>query len=175
MHVTYKTHVAHSVHVACRYWPGNMLHACCQKCNMHVTCSYLVTTTTAKKNWFCSSLSQTCVGSCDSLSQPCTKIPVCDKVLPDCHNLETRLLIACFLYTSLLQPCHMLVQPCHFCMGRAFLQPAATAAMHCHPPGDIHPPPLIPPFLLAPNLSSKRIAPTDNMQPNFDDNYSHHW
>ena len=71
----------------------------------------------SKKKRFCSSLSQTCVGSCDSLSQPCTKIPVCDKVLPDCHNLETRLLIACFLYTSLLQPCHMLVQPCHFCMG----------------------------------------------------------
>ena len=102
-------HVAHSVHVACRYCPGNMLPKMQHACHNN--------NSKKNKNRFCSSLSQTCVGSCDSLSQPCTKIPVCDKVLPDCHNLETRLLIACFLYTSLLQPCHMLVQPCHFCMG----------------------------------------------------------
>ena len=30
------------------------------------------------------------------------------------------------------------------------------------------------PFLLAQNLSSKRIATTDNMRPNFDDDYSRH-
>ena len=53
-------------------------------------------------------------------------------------------------------------------------QAFSTAAMHCHPPGDTHPPPLIPSFLLAQNLSSKRIAPTDNMRPNFDDDYSRH-
>ena len=45
----------------------------------------------------------------------------------------------------------------------SFLQPTATAAMHCHPEGCTHPPP---PFLLAQNLSSQEIAPTDNMQPN---------
>ena len=57
-----------------------------------------------------------------------------------------------------------------------FLQPAATAAMDCHFPGDTHPwpPPLIPTFLLAQNLSSKWIAPTDNMWLNFDDDYSRH-
>ena len=62
----------------------------------------------------------------------------------------------------------------HLALTRAFLQPAATATMHCHPPGDTHPPPLVPPFLLAQNLSSKRIAPTDNMRPNFDDACSRH-
>ena len=61
----------------------------------------------------------------------------------------------------------------HLALTRAILQPAATAAtaataaMHC----DTHPPPLVPPFLLAQNLSSKWIAPTDNMRPNFDDDY----
>ena len=62
----------------------------------------------------------------------------------------------------------------HLTLTRAFLQPTATATMHCHPLGDTHPPPLVPPFLLAQNLSSKRIAPTDNMWPNFDDDYSRH-
>ena len=38
-----------------------------------------------------------------------------------------------------------------------------------------HPPPPVPPFLLAQNLSSKRIAPTDNMRPNFNDDYTRHW
>ena len=38
----------------------------------------------------------------------------------------------------------------------------------CHvygTPGWTHPPPPIPPFLLVQNLSSKQIAPTDNMRP----------
>ena len=35
------------------------------------------------------------------------------------------------------------------------------------PRTETRPPPRIPPFLLAQNLSSKRIAPTDNMRPNF--------
>jgi len=55
---------------------------------------------------------------------------------------------------------------------RAFLQPAATTAMHCHPEGDTHPPLPIPPFLLVQNLFSKEIAPTDNMQPNLDEHSS---
>ena len=37
-----------------------------------------------------------------------------------------------------------------------------------------HLPPPVPPFLLAQNLSSEWIAPTDNMRLNFDDNYSCH-
>ena len=32
-----------------------------------------------------------------------------------------------------------------------------------------------PTFLLAQNLSSKQIVPTDNKWPNFDEDYSHHW
>ena len=52
--------------------------------------------------------------------------------------------------------------------NKAFLQPAATAAMHCHPEGYTHSLPLIPPFLLVQNPSSKRIAPTDNMRPKSD-------
>ena len=47
-------------------------------------------------------------------------------------------------------------------------------AIHCHPQWCTHPPPPVPLFLLAQNLSSKRIAPTDNMRPNFDDDYSCH-
>jgi len=42
---------------------------------------------------------------------------------------------------------------------------AKTAAMCTAPRAEIHPPPPIPPSLPAQNLSSKRIAPTDNMQP----------
>ena len=57
---------------------------------------------------------------------------------------------------------------------RAFLQPAATAAMHCHTPGDTRLPLPVPPFLLVQNLSSKWIAPNDNIQPNFNDDYSCH-
>ena len=40
--------------------------------------------------------------------------------------------------------------------------------------GWTHPPPPYPPFLLAQNLSSKRIAPTDNMRPKSDDAIWHH-
>ena len=42
------------------------------------------------------------------------------------------------------------------------------------PHAETHPPPPIPPFLLAQNLSSKRIAPTDNMRPKLHDEYTHH-
>ena len=43
--------------------------------------------------------------------------------------------------------------------------PAKAAAMYtaCH--DYARPPPPIPPFLLAQNLSSKGIVPTDNMRP----------
>ena len=51
----------------------------------------------------------------------------------------------------------------------AFLQAAATATMHCQAERWTHPPPPVPSFLLAQNLSSKRIAPTDNMWPKSDD------
>ena len=43
---------------------------------------------------------------------------------------------------------------------------AATADLHWHPP--------VLPFLLTQSLSSKQIEPTDNMRPNFDDNYNRH-
>ena len=48
---------------------------------------------------------------------------------------------------------------------KAFLQPPKTAALCtvCH--GYAHPPPSIPAFLLAQNLSSKWISQTDNMRP----------
>ena len=49
---------------------------------------------------------------------------------------------------------------------KAFLQPAKAAAMCTAPHAETHPPPPIPPFLLAQNLS----APTDNMWPE----YAHH-
>ena len=60
-------------------------------------------------------------------------------------------------------------QMAHPALTKAFLQAAATAAMHCQPERCTHPPPPVPPFLLAQNLSSKRIAPTDNMRPKSDD------
>ena len=46
-------------------------------------------------------------------------------------------------------------------LTKAFLQPVKTAAMCMS--GLCLPTSPIPPFLLAQNLSSKRIAPTDNM------------
>ena len=57
---------------------------------------------------------------------------------------------------------------------KAFLQPAKTAAMctACH--DYAHPPPSVPHFLLAQNLSSKRIAPTDNMRSKLHDEYTCH-
>ena len=54
---------------------------------------------------------------------------------------------------------------------KAFLQPAKAATMCMAPRAETRPPP---PFLLAQNLSSKRIAPTDNMRPKFHDEYTHH-
>ena len=53
---------------------------------------------------------------------------------------------------------------------KAFLQLAKTAAM-CQ---ACHESPPIPPFLLAQNLSSKRIVPTDNMRPKLHDEYTCH-
>ena len=60
-------------------------------------------------------------------------------------------------------------QMAHPALTKAFLQAAATAAMHCQPERCTHPPPPVPLFLLAQSLSSKRIAPTDNMRPKSDD------
>ena len=56
---------------------------------------------------------------------------------------------------------------------KAFLQPAKAAACALQLRGT-HPPP-IPSFLLAPNLSSKRIALTDNMRPKLHDEYTRLW
>ena len=60
-------------------------------------------------------------------------------------------------------------------LTKAFLQAAATATMHCQAERWTYPPPLIPPFLLAQNLFSKWIAPTDNMWPKSDDVKRRHW
>ena len=59
-------------------------------------------------------------------------------------------------------------------LTKAFLQPAKTAAMctACH--DYARPPPPVPPFLLAQNLSSKQIVPTDNMWSKLHDEYTHH-
>ena len=65
-------------------------------------------------------------------------------------------------------------QMAHPALIRAFLRPGATAAMQCHPEGRTHPPPLVPPFLLAQNLSSKWITSTDNMRPKSDDAKKRH-
>ena len=56
---------------------------------------------------------------------------------------------------------------------KAVLQPvkAGTMCMACLDYARLPPP--IPPFLLAQNLSSKRIAPTDNMWPKTDDAKMH--
>ena len=58
---------------------------------------------------------------------------------------------------------------------QTFLQPAKAAAMckACH--DHAHPPPPIPSFLLAQNLFSKQIAPTDNMRQESEDTKKHHW
>ena len=65
-------------------------------------------------------------------------------------------------------------QMAHLALTKAFLQPAAIAAMHYHPEGNTHPPPPVPPFLVAQNLSTKRIGTTDNMRLNVNDDYSCH-
>ena len=60
---------------------------------------------------------------------------------------------------------------------RLFLQPAnlaKAAAMCTVPHAETRPLPPIPPFLLAQNLSSKQIAPNDNMRPKLHDKYTHH-
>ena len=57
---------------------------------------------------------------------------------------------------------------------KAFLQPAKAAAMCTAPHAETHSPPPIPPFLLAQNLSSKWIAPTDNVWPKLHDKYAHY-
>ena len=57
---------------------------------------------------------------------------------------------------------------------KAFLQPDKAAAMCTAPRAEIHLPPFIPHFLLAQNPSSKRIVPTDNMQPKLHDEYIRH-
>ena len=49
---------------------------------------------------------------------------------------------------------------------------ASQGSYHVH--AETHPPSPIPPFMLAQNLSSKRIAPTDNMRLKFHDEYTHH-
>jgi len=59
-----------------------------------------------------------------------------------------------------------MVQPV---LTKAFLQPAKEAAMCTAPRAETRPPPPFPPFLQAQSLSSKRIAPTDNMWPKSDD------
>ena len=48
-------------------------------------------------------------------------------------------------------------------LTKAFLWPAKAAAMCMAPHAETRPPPPIPPFLQAQNLSSKWIVPTDNM------------
>ena len=59
-------------------------------------------------------------------------------------------------------------------LTKAFLQPANAAAMCTALCAETHPPPPIPPFLLAQNLPSKWIVPTDNVRPNLHDEYTHH-
>ena len=59
-------------------------------------------------------------------------------------------------------------------LTKAFLQPAKAVAMCTALRAETHPPPPIPPFLLAQNLSSKRIAPTDNVRPKLHDEYTRH-
>ena len=59
---------------------------------------------------------------------------------------------------------------------KAFLQPAKAAAMCMALRAETRPSPPIPPFLLAQNLSLKRIVPTDNVQPKLHDEYTcHQW
>ena len=59
-------------------------------------------------------------------------------------------------------------------LTKAFLQLAKAAAMCTALQGEPTPPPPFPPFLLAQNLSSKRIAPTDNVRPKLHDEYTRH-
>ena len=53
-------------------------------------------------------------------------------------------------------------------LTKAFLLSAKAAVMCTAPRAETRPPPPIPPFLLAQNLFSKRIMPTDKMRPKSD-------
>ena len=58
-------------------------------------------------------------------------------------------------------------------LTKAFLQPAKAAAMCTALRAETRP---IQPFLLAQNLSSKQIVPTDNVWPKLHDKYTcHQW
>ena len=59
-------------------------------------------------------------------------------------------------------------------LTKAFLQPAKAAAMCTALRAETRPLPPIPPFLLAQNLPSKQIAPTDNVRPKLHDEYTRH-
>ena len=59
-------------------------------------------------------------------------------------------------------------------LTKAFLLPAKVAAMCTALRAKNPPTSPIPPFLLTQNASSKRIAPTDNMQPKLHDEYTRH-
>ena len=59
-------------------------------------------------------------------------------------------------------------------LTKALLKLAKAAAVCRAPRAETRPHPPIPPFLLTQNLSSKRIAPTDNMRPKLHDEYTHH-
>ena len=67
-------------------------------------------------------------------------------------------------------------QMTHPALTRAFLQAVAMATMHCQPEG-VHSPtsPCTIFFLLVQNLSSKRIASSDNMRAKTDDSKRRHW
>ena len=65
-------------------------------------------------------------------------------------------------------------QMAHPSLTKAFLQPATTATMCCQAEWCTHPLPPVTPFLLAQNLSSKWIVPTDNMWPKSDNAKRHH-
>ena len=62
----------------------------------------------------------------------------------------------------------------HPVLTKAFLQPAKAAAVCTAPRAETCVPLPILPFLLAQILSSKRIAPTDNMRPKSDNAIWHH-
>ena len=58
--------------------------------------------------------------------------------------------------------------------NKALLQLAKAATMCMAPHAERRPPLPIPPLLLAQNLPSNQIAPTDNMQPKLHDEYTRH-
>ena len=58
--------------------------------------------------------------------------------------------------------------------NQGFLQPAKTASTHMASHDYAHPPPPILPILLAQNLPSKWIPPTDNVRPKLHDEYTRH-